>query len=148
MFSACKTISGPKEVLGKVEISDLAADSSCNWLAPNLGKYQADPSVLNKMSTMDFTGFSWKVYLGCWCSDSKKMIPPFMDIMESIHFPKERISFYALDLNKEAPGNDHKQDSIEYVPTIILFKDNKEQGRIVENTEYPLESALWLLLAP
>lgn len=145
---ACKTLSGPKEVLGKVEISELAKDSACWWLPVQFGKYQADPSVLNRMSMLDFKGYSWRVYLGCWCSDSRKMIPPFLDIMQEIHFPKDRISFFALDLNKQAPGDYEEQDSISLVPTIILFKDNVEQGRIVETVDVPLESALWLLLAP
>ncbi len=148
LLFGCKTLSGPKEVLGQVELSDLAKDSSCGWLPVQIGHYKADPSVLNQMSRLDYTGYSWRVYLGCWCSDSKKLVPPFLDIMQAINFPKERIQFYALDLNKQAPGNAEEQDSIRYVPTFILYKDHVEQGRIVESVDVPLESALWLLLAP
>lgn len=140
---SCKTMKSNKEVLGKASLENLSKSEQCSWVNDSLGKYHGNPSTLNQLARISKKGLKWKVYIGCWCDDSQKLLPMFLDVMKDIGFPKDQIEFIALDLNKTSPGQIEKEDKIEYVPTFILFNEGKEVGRIVESIDYPMESVIF-----
>ncbi len=75
------------------------------------------------------------VYLGLWCPDSRRNLPPFIKIMDQLgtgvpvrYFDLPRkasrdIKYYIEDLK------------VERVPTFIFYRDAEEIGRIVENPQ-------------
>src|SRR5690606_36198608 len=89
---------------------------------------------------------TWKVYLGCWCSDSEKLLPEFESIREALDIPRENIRYFVLDIEKKSPEQNEKVDSIAFLPTFILYSGETELGRIVETAKPNLESAILALL--
>jgi hypothetical protein len=47
---------------------------------------------------------------------------------------------YGVDRAKTAKNGEEKMYAIKFVPTIILMKDNKEAGRIVESVQTSMEA--------
>jgi thiol-disulfide isomerase/thioredoxin len=72
------------------------------------------------------------VFIGTWCEDSQFIIPKFFKILSAAGFPSERTSLHAVDREKKMPGNLTGAMGISNVPTIIVMKNGKEIGRVVE----------------
>jgi len=73
----------------------------------------------------------FKVYAGTWCVDTEKQLPLFLAFYDEVVMKKE-LQMIALDLKKESPLSDEKADDVKFVPTIIVYVNDKEIGRIVE----------------
>jgi hypothetical protein len=93
-----------------------------------------------------FNDFQIVVFLGTWCSDSHKLIPSFIKLIENIEYPTEKLQIYGVDRNKETKGIEHRLYHIERVPTIILMRNNIEVGRITETVEKNIQYELRQLL--
>jgi thioredoxin 1 len=73
----------------------------------------------------------FKVYAGTWCADTEKQLPLFLAFYDEVVMRKE-LQMIALDLQKTSPLSDEKTDDVKFVPTIIVYIDDKEVGRVVE----------------
>lgn len=76
-------------------------------------------------------------FLGTWCEDSQHHIPELYEVLQASAYPVNNVQLYALDHDKKGTNEVEKKYSIEWVPTIIVFKEGKEAGRI---TEHPKKS--------
>lgn len=69
--------------------------------------------------------------------------PHFYKILDHLGFPEKRLRVVALDNHpdrrKTSPDGAEKGWNIEYVPTFIFLKNDKEVGRIVETPAVSLE---------
>lgn len=83
--------------------------------------------------------------MGCWCSDTKQLLPAFERIKKELAVNDRQVSYYALDMGKSSPGGSEKADGVEFVPTFILYENGKEIGRIVETATPDMESAILAL---
>ncbi len=93
-----------------------------------------------------FNDIKFIVFLGTWCSDSHRLIPPFIKLLEKIDYPLERVQLYGVDRNKETKGIEQRLYHIDRVPTIILMRENIEVGRITETVEKNIQYELRQLL--
>ena len=75
------------------------------------------------------------IVFGSWCSDSETGVPEVILLLEKIGFPQEKISLIAVDRDKKAPNVNLERMGVEFVPTVIVKKDGKELGRIIESPE-------------
>ncbi|MDP4175154.1 MAG: thioredoxin family protein, partial [Bacteroidota bacterium] len=80
------------------------------------------------------------IVLGTWCSDSRREIPRFLKILDSLGFDSGKVKLLAVDREKKGLGDEIDSLKIELVPTIIFYKDGKEAGRITEAPEETLET--------
>lgn len=87
------------------------------------------------------------VFLGIWCSDSKREVSRFFLIADSTGIGMSDYTLYALDRKKASPEKLEQQYQIERVPTFILLVGNKEIGRIVETPKTTLEGDILNILA-
>jgi thiol-disulfide isomerase/thioredoxin len=72
--------------------------------------------------------------LGTWCPDSRREVPRFMRILDSLEYPKEQLKIICVDRKKQALNNETDSLNIVYVPTIIFYtKEGVEVGRIIEH---------------
>jgi hypothetical protein len=87
------------------------------------------------------------VFLGAWCSDSRREVPRFLKIMDQAGFPPARLTLYAVDREKKCPDGSTTLYGIERVPTFVFEKGSEEVGRIVETPRASLEGDVVTILA-
>ena len=80
--------------------------------------------------------------MGTWCSDSRREVPRFYKILDSLNFPSAKVKLIMVDRKKEAAGIDISPFNIELVPTMIFYNDGLEDGRIIETPKETLEKDL------
>ena len=109
----------------------IANDSTFTWYAANQNAYA--PAAEYKAAMTAATGkLKFIVFGGTWCEDSHFILPKFFKLQEQAGFPDAGISFFAVDRNKKTIGGVTEALGITNVPTIIVLKDGKEVGRVVE----------------
>ena len=69
---------------------------------------------------------------GTWCDDTQFVLPKFFKLQELSGFPDNSVSFFGVNRAKQTLGNMAAAFKIINVPTIIVMKDGKEVGRVVE----------------
>ena len=117
---------------GIVTKSDIATNATfSNWYAGNQNSYKPDTSVTNAMATTK-DKVQYVVFGGTWCEDTQFILPKFFKLQEQSGLSESRLSLYAVDRSKKTLGNIADAFKITNVPTIIVMKDGKEIGRVVE----------------
>ena len=86
------------------------------------------------------------IVLGTWCSDSQREVPRFYKVLNETGYNDKRVKVIAVDKNKAAIVVDISDMDIKRVPTFIIYKDEKEIGRIVETPKKSLERDLWKII--
>ena len=79
---------------------------------------------------------------GTWCHDSKREVPRMLRILDSAGVGTEQISLIGVDINKTEPKGREKLYNLRNTPTLILLKNGKEVGRIIERPNVSLEADL------
>jgi len=125
-------------IFGEQEFSNLTNNKECLWL--NQPVATLDPELKEQLRIMHPEKYRYKVYLGCWSSDSRKLIPEFEAIRAEFSIPSSHIRYFSLDIDKKSPAATEQSDKIEYVPTIIVYDGDKEIGRVIEVAEPNLGS--------
>ena len=109
----------------------LQNDSTYQWYNSSSNSYTpAEPIV----STMQAAKGKVQIVLfgGTWCEDTQFILPKFFKLQGLSGFPDASISFFAVDRSKKTIGGIADAFKIINVPTIIVMKDGKEVGRVVE----------------
>lgn len=102
------------------------------WYVKEHDEYVTDQKAVNELKKHDINSYNITVFMGTWCEDSHRDVPRLMKILEEMKYPTEKLTIVAVNRKKESPSGQEKQYKIEKVPTIILEKDGKEAGRIIE----------------
>ncbi len=76
------------------------------------------------------------VFMGTWCEDSRDIIPKFYVLTDAAGFPQDRITLIGVDRKKTTLSHLTEALGIINVPTIMVMKNGKEVGRIVEYGKY------------
>jgi hypothetical protein len=102
-------------------------------------EYNPAPDIVNQLNTkMD--SISVEIFIGTWCSDSKREVPSFFKIIDMANLrDKIDINIWAVDRNKQLANGLAQKRNIEFVPTFIFYKSNREIGRIIEMPDNSLE---------
>jgi hypothetical protein len=74
--------------------------------------------------------------MGTWCEDSHFIIPKFYALTDAAGFSQDRISLIGVDRNKKTLSHLTEALNVINVPTIIVLKNGKEAGRVVEYGKY------------
>lgn len=117
-----------------------------SWYLSGYKDYQPDPDIMAQLRKVDIDGYTITIVLGSWCPDSRREVPRFMKIADMWGFPKDRIRFIGVDINKIAPLADYQELDIDRVPTFIFYKNNSEVGRIIEVPVTSLEQDTRIIL--
>lgn len=125
---------------GPISFDDLSKEPNFTWFQQS-GAYKADEqqvSFLNK----DLASYQIVVVMGTWCEDSQNLIPKLYSVLQRSAYPMDRLSIFGVDRTKDALKGEKARYGIEKVPTIIVYKDDKEVGRIVEVVKKSIEADL------
>lgn len=101
------------------------------WYNSNQSIYEPPVDIVNALEAAKGK-FQFIIFGGTWCEDTQFVLPRFFKLQEESGFPDNSISFFAVNRAKQSIGNIATAFNISNVPTIIVMKDGKEVGRIVE----------------
>lgn len=87
------------------------------------------------------------VFLGTWCSDSRREVPRFWRALDQVAglVPFE-VGYVAVDRSKEEPAELVAGQALRYVPTFVVRRGGDEVGRVVESAPNGIETDLLTLL--
>ena len=120
-----------KILVGTISPYILQNDTSFRWFINNSKGYTPDTSILNKLETSkDQVRFI--VFGGTWCEDTQFILPRFYSILAKAGFPETGTTLLGVDRTKKTLGNIADAFKITNVPTIIVMKDGREIGRVIE----------------
>ena len=124
---------GVNMLYGQITRDDLFAEFPA-WL-DNYVDYVPDSSIITSLSA-PHPDLKVEVFLGTWCSDSRREVPRFFKTVDESKFVQNsQITVWAVDRNKSLDSNLTDERDIFIVSTFILFRNDKEIGRIVESPE-------------
>ena len=72
------------------------------------------------------------VFMGTWCEDSHFVVPKLYYMLDKAGFPRDHITLIGVDRAKKTISHLTEALNILNVPTIIVMKNGKEAGRVVE----------------
>jgi thiol-disulfide isomerase/thioredoxin len=126
-----------KSLKGIISRQVLLADTTFKWYAANLKGYTVRTDAKEALEK-NKDSVRLLVFIGTWCEDSHFIIPKLYATCDAAGFPDKNITLIGVDRNKTTLGNLTETLNVKNVPTIIVFKNGKELGRVVEYGKYGL----------
>ncbi len=129
-------------ILGYFDPERLTHWPYSTWYTKGFDEYQYNTDAINKLLEINKDDLTIKIVMGTWCPDSRREVPRFMKVLDIWHFPVSKVTFIGVDDAKRSPVGEYTGLNIVRVPTFIVFKNNIEAGRIIENPVTSLEQDL------
>lgn len=125
-------------------VESFAAD----WIEAEVSA-QPDLEAAKVLATVE-PGAEVEVLFGSWCSDSRREIPRLwkaLDLMSDQGGPPPfKLRYVAVDREKKQPETELSACGVRYLPTLIVRRNGREVGRIVETSPNGVEKDLGALL--
>jgi hypothetical protein len=134
-------------LLGIISSGQMTREPYSTWYIKGFDDYVINSNAINQLLEINKDGISIKIILGTWCPDSRREVPRFMRILNIWQFPVTSLTMYGVDREKKCPVGDFDKLKIERVPTFILYRNNIEVGRIIENPVTSLEQDMVNILS-
>ena len=107
-------------------------DSTFNYIwTDEYNNYQPDYEVLDKLEGK-LDSVTIKIVFRSTCSDSREQLPRLFKILNELNYNMNTITLIGVDAEKHGLNDEVEGLEIEFVPTIIFYKNGSEIGRIVE----------------
>lgn len=87
-----------------------------------------------------------EVYLGVWCGDSLREVTRFWKALDAAGEVPFEVNYIGVDRQFEAGDVSLEGVDLEAVPTFVVYRDDTEVGRVVENSPNTIEEDLHALL--
>jgi hypothetical protein len=110
-------------------------EKSFTWFAENYKAYQPHATSLQTLRQYK-DSIRFLVFMGTWCEDSHFVIPRFFALADTVGIKAEHISLVGVDRNKTTWGQLSSTLHVDLVPTIIIYHNGKELGRVIEYGRY------------
>lgn len=128
-------------LLGVCAAAELSTEPHASWYLPNFANYNPNYQVIDQLKKLNLKKFRYRIVFGSWCGDSKRELPRMMKIFSTLGIPEKSIElvgvYDSLAVYKQSPNREEKGLHVYRVPTLIVYQNEKEAGRIVE---YPVET--------
>jgi thiol-disulfide isomerase/thioredoxin len=134
-YEVLKDSIGGKILKGIISRDILANDSSFKWYAQNLKPYPAGKDAATTFGKHK-DSVQLVIFLGTWCEDSQVIIPKLFPFFDAAGFSNDHITLIGVDRNKKTISHLTDAFKILNVPTVIVMKEGKELGRVVEYGRY------------
>ena len=139
------TIDDNMMLLGIVNQKGFENDNFIEWFKENYNGHILDTLTIKEIKPK-LKEVSIKVFMGSWCSDSQREVPALYKVIKEAEFDTANLTMIAVSQEKDTPNQLEKGLNIEYVPTIIFYKNEKEIGRYVELAQETLEKDMLAIL--
>ena len=140
-----EVIDGERMLLGQVNRDAFQLEEYVTWFDETYEEYNPNITTQETLES-ELEEIDIKVFLGTWCSDSQRDVPALYKVLDGLDFDFNQMNLVAIDREKKMPDSLLEGYNIESVPTIILFKDQQELGRIIETPEKTLEDDMLAIL--
>jgi len=147
---------GNKNIIGKFSIEDLLKTPEFSiWYHHEYENYTVDPFFKQNKRPLQklFKHKIVSIFMGTWCSDSRREVPRFMKIIDFLKIPHSHIILIGVNRQKKAFSGEELGKNITKVPTFIFYKKDMirrkfiEIGRIVESPAESLEKDIYKILS-
>jgi thiol-disulfide isomerase/thioredoxin len=150
--AACKTDGSKKE--GTKMSVDIVGQVSWDYWKKNTDweDYSAEdyfpenPKIESLQPKLKDNSLSFLLVGGSWCGDSRTGMPQIYKLFGEAGYDIDKIRLYGVNRDKNEPTNIAKLHGIEKVPTLIVFRNEKEIGRIIETPAISWEDDLLEIL--
>jgi len=126
-------------LIGQCNRDGFSLDQFRTWFDYEYDRYDVDLEMLGTISEEKLAQIEITIVMGTWCSDSRREVPRFYRILDELAFDEDLVSLFCVNREKLLENGDISSLNIELVPTIIIFKQEKEVGRIIETPTETLE---------
>ena len=138
-------------IIGETYKEKLENNDQFKWFDENYSDFNTTPKQIEILAQL-FKDNTYKieVYFGTWCSDSQREVPKLLKILDESKFDYSNLKLVGVPESKEVPNVSEKikkELNILNVPTIIVYKNNKEVNRFVEYPKETLEEDLIKILS-
>lgn len=125
---------------GTCNFSDISTVPDFNW-SETLAAYEPDAASIAILKEK-LKGYQLLVFLGTWCEDSHRLVPQLYKVLQAAEYPLDQVRIEALDREKKGKENREQAYEVQFVPTILVFKDGVAIGRITEMVQDSVEQDL------
>lgn len=132
-------------VLTGVVTREAIEEAEPSWASSSAGA-EIDEQAAAALAGVE-PGARVTVFLGTWCSDSRREVPRFWRALDqALGMAPIEIEYVAVDREKEEPADRLEAAEVRYVPTFVVRREGEEVGRVVESSPHGIEVALLALL--
>jgi len=126
-------------LLGYFNPSQLKSEPYSAWFYRGYDEYLPNAKSMKSLEGEKTDGLTIRIVMGTWCPDSRREVPRFMKVLDTWKFPAGGVTFIGVDNAKISPIGEYELLEIHRVPTFIIYRNNIEAGRIIENPVTSLE---------
>jgi thiol-disulfide isomerase/thioredoxin len=126
-----------KSLKGIISRQVLTSDTSFKWYNENLKGFTVRTDAKEALGK-NKDSVQLLVFMGTWCEDSHFVIPKLYTTTDAAGFPESNITLIGVDRKKTTLSHLAEALNVKNVPTIIVMKNGKELGRVVEYGKYGL----------
>jgi len=116
----------------------LEQDPFSVWFNKEYGAYALNKEAVQVIKN-DSENLSIMLFMGTWCGDSRREVPRIYRILDAVNFDESRLTLINMDREKNSPDGEETGLNIHHVPTLILYKNGSEIGRVIESPIQSLE---------
>lgn len=148
VISGCQTSSSESKQKPTILVGDISYPDVIKtypYFLANDSSLKASPASIEQLKSVS-EPTHLTIYFGVWCHDSIREVPQLMQLLDEINNPNISYQLISLDKNKQEPQGRAKANEILYTPTIVVYQNQKELGRIIEKPEQDLATDLIRIL--
>ncbi len=136
-------------LVGSVTRAELKAPPYSEWFEAQYARYQPDAASVERLRPL-LGSVSIEAYFATWCGDSRRQVPRLVRLLDLAAFDDRRLGLIGLSDRamefKQAPGHPEAKRYIHRTPTMVIVREGREIGRIVETPVVSLEADLLAIL--
>lgn len=126
---------GLKVLKGILSVDILNSDTSFHWMHENISWYKPKPEVLANLAAVKDTVHIMAL-IGTWCEDTHYIFPQLLKMLAQAGFDMNKLSIIGVDRSKTSIGSFTQALAMRKTPTIIVYKNGIEVGRVEEYGKY------------
>jgi hypothetical protein len=107
---------------------------------------QPEPAGTEALGRVE-RGAEVEIFLGTWCDDSRRELPRLWKALDQMGSEPFALRYVAVDREKKAPAGPVAESEVRFLPTLIVRRNGREVGRIVETAPHGVETDLAALLS-
>lgn len=138
--NAVTNVKGKAMLLGKINVAALEKAPFSDWYQKEYAAYSPGASTSDSLKPL-VRQYRFELFFGSWCGDSRRHVPRIMKLLHELGVKHSAITIIAVGnrdtLYKQSPTHEESGKFIYRVPTLNIYKNGKEAGRI---TETPVKS--------